>query len=210
MWHIFLNDTQQGPFNEAQISQLIARGEATPESMVWAENMADWTPLSATPLANLLPAPSIPLQPRAHNPGLHNPYQPPRSNLQSPSATYRRAGKMSWTALFWSFKGRIPRRQYWAAFGIWIGIILILSVVAGIVSQSPASAQATMIFLLLLMIPFCWSSFAIQTKRWHDRGKSGAMLLINLIPYIGGIWSLVECGCMRGTEGTNEYGDDPT
>lgn len=209
MWHIFLNDTQQGPFNEAQISQLIARGEATPESMVWAENMADWTPLSATSLANLLAAPSIPLQPRPHNPGLHNPYQPPRTNLQSPGATHPRAGKMSWTAIFWSFKGRIPRRQYWGAQGIWTGLALIYQFIVAAL-ESAKNTELLMYLSWGAMIPFILSLLALQIKRWHDRGRSGAFLLVNLIPYIGGIWAFVECGCMRGTEGTNEYGDDPT
>lgn len=66
------------------------------------------------------------------------------------------------------------------------------------------------VLMLLVAIPYIWSSIALQVKRWHDRGKSGAMVLINLIPYIGGIWAFVECGCLRGTCGQNQYGQDPT
>jgi uncharacterized membrane protein YhaH (DUF805 family) len=51
---------------------------------------------------------------------------------------------------------------------------------------------------------------ALQVKRWHDRSKSGWWVLINLVPAIGPIWSFVEAGCLRGTEGGNEYGGDPT
>jgi uncharacterized membrane protein YhaH (DUF805 family) len=35
-------------------------------------------------------------------------------------------------------------------------------------------------------------------------------LLINLVPIVGVIWSLVENGFLRGTEGTNRFGPDLT
>jgi len=50
---------------------------------------------------------------------------------------------------------------------------------------------------------------ATQVKRWHDRGKSGAMVLINVIWIIGWIWTFVELGCLRGSEGENQYGLPP-
>jgi len=34
-------------------------------------------------------------------------------------------------------------------------------------------------------------------------------VLINLIPGIGGIWTLVSCGFLEGQDGTNKYGPDP-
>jgi uncharacterized membrane protein YhaH (DUF805 family) len=34
-------------------------------------------------------------------------------------------------------------------------------------------------------------------------------IIINIIPVIGWIWALVELGCLRGTPGRNQYGDDP-
>jgi len=63
--------------------------------------------------------------------------------------------------------------------------------------------------LLVIALVFLYPALAIYTKRWHDRGKSGWWSLILLIPLIGPIWFLVECGCLRGTEGPNEYGPDP-
>ena len=32
---------------------------------------------------------------------------------------------------------------------------------------------------------------------------------LGLIPIIGGIWALVENGFLRGTDGPNQYGNDP-
>ena len=51
---------------------------------------------------------------------------------------------------------------------------------------------------------------AVSVKRWHDRDKPGTWVLINLIPLVGGIWAFVEVGCLRGTFGPNNYGEDPT
>ena len=70
------------------------------------------------------------------------------------------------------------------------------------------------IVLVVVMIPIVvfaiWVGFAIGIKRWHDRDKSGWMMLIGFIPYIGALWTLIECGCLRGTEGANRFGGDPT
>ena len=54
-----------------------------------------------------------------------------------------------------------------------------------------------------------WISLAIAVKRYHDRDKSGWWVLIIFLPVIGGIWYLIECGFLRGTDGNNDYGPDP-
>ncbi|WP_437678437.1 DUF805 domain-containing protein [Sorangium sp. So ce131] len=54
-----------------------------------------------------------------------------------------------------------------------------------------------------------WIHLAIYVKRWHDRGKSGWWQLILLIPYIGSLWVFIECGCMVGNAGPNQFGPDP-
>jgi len=203
MWHISINDTQQGPFDETQISQMLASGEADGNSLVWSEGMANWTPLNATRLAGLLgPRPSPSLQPA------YNPYQPPRSNPVGPGVYHPPADAMGWSGILWSFNGRIPRRQYWAANGIWLAFIFTGSLLSGILDSMEPTFS--LIIIVLGIIPMVWSGLAIQTKRWHDRGKSGTWNLIGMIPYIGGMWTFIECGCLRGTEGTNQYGGDPT
>ena len=205
MWHISINDTQQGPFDESQISRMIASGEANGNSLVWSEGMADWTPLNATRLAGLL-GPAAPLSQAP----AYNPYQPPRSNPVSPGAYQQPAVAMGWSQILWSFKGRIPRRQYWAGIGIWIGIIAAVALLTAALDSATGGSEVAWVGILIVLIPYIWSVLALQAKRWHDRGKSSAMILINLIPYIGGIWAFIECGCLRGTEGTNQYGGDPT
>lgn len=46
-------------------------------------------------------------------------------------------------------------------------------------------------------------------KRYHDRDKSGAWVLIQLVPFVGPFWYVIEAGCLRGTVGPNRYGPDP-
>ncbi len=57
-----------------------------------------------------------------------------------------------------------------------------------------------------------WMQLAVLVKRWHDRDKSGWMVLLILIPIVnivGVIWTFIECGCLDGTLGPNKYGPDP-
>jgi len=61
----------------------------------------------------------------------------------------------------------------------------------------------------LLCLVLVWPSLAIQVKRWHDRNKTGWMVLINFIPIIGFFWTLIECGFLDGTPGPNKYGPSP-
>jgi len=116
-----------------------------------------------------------------------------------------------------SFQGRFSRSQYW---GYGYGVPLLISFLA-IIPLIPLfiilNGHDPSLFLLLLLIlvsviiyiPAVWISIAGTAKRFHDRGKSGWMVLIALIPYVGGFWILIECGCMRGTIGSNLHGPDP-
>ena len=76
-------------------------------------------------------------------------------------------------------------------------------------AEVSSMAMTAMIPMWILVLLFLYPSLAVYTKRWHDRGKSGWWSLIALVPLIGGIWMLVECGFLRGTEGPNQYGNDP-
>ena len=54
-----------------------------------------------------------------------------------------------------------------------------------------------------------WVDLAVSVKRWHDRDKSGWMLLIGLIPLVGLVWTLIECGFLDGERGPNQFGESP-
>ena len=131
---------------------------------------------------------------------------------------------MDWKYLFTSFEGRISRQPFWLSIlallivewvvmivlGMVFGISMMGGMDPGMDPEAAASAAMTgMIPLIIVSLLFLYPALAIYTKRWHDRGKSGWWTLIILVPLIGSIWFLVECGFLRGTEGPNQYGNDP-
>lgn len=107
--------------------------------------------------------------------------------------------------LLFSLRGRLPRKAWWL-WGVlaMLGAAAFLYALAGIATGGDPRLN-NLIDLLLL-----WPAVAVSVKRWHDRGKSGWWVLINLVPVIGSIWVLVENGLLRGTVGANRYGDDLT
>jgi uncharacterized membrane protein YhaH (DUF805 family) len=60
------------------------------------------------------------------------------------------------------------------------------------------------IFALGIIVP----TLAVVVRRLHDQDKSGWFILIQFIPYVGGIVMLVFM-CLDGTKGENRFGPDP-
>ncbi|MUK48892.1 DUF805 domain-containing protein [Aliivibrio fischeri] len=113
--------------------------------------------------------------------------------------------------ILFSFKGRISRKQFWfgTLFMIVQSLVLfaLLSMTFNVETNSPSTAG-----LLIILIAFVlnlWESCALYIKRFHDRNKNGWWMLIGLVPFIGGIWLLVECGFLSGSEGDNQFGSMP-
>ncbi len=61
------------------------------------------------------------------------------------------------------------------------------------------------ILWLLIAIPF----LSVTGRRLHDTNRRAWFLLLYFIPFVGSIWLLVLCS-LKGTEGDNRYGPDPT
>ncbi|HZZ37412.1 MAG TPA: DUF805 domain-containing protein [Caulobacteraceae bacterium] len=128
---------------------------------------------------------------------------------------------MNFANLFLSFNGRTRRLHFWIGLIIlWVIEAVIFSVflggaiaaaAAGGGGANGASAMfaGTGLIGCLLLLALVWPALAIQVKRWHDRDKSGWMVLINLIPLVGVLWTLIECGFLDGTPGPNKYGPSP-
>jgi uncharacterized membrane protein YhaH (DUF805 family) len=108
------------------------------------------------------------------------------------------------TMLF-SANGRIRRRDYWT-FNIAASLCAVLAIVSAFLLLPPMQAllAAVPISLVSLRIRSC-----LRIKRWHDRDKSSAWVLVGLIPFVGWLWSFVECGVLDGTPGPNRYGLSP-
>lgn len=137
-----------------------------------------------------------------------NPYQPPSAFEVAPP----REG-VDWKWLMFSFEGRIPRSKYWLGttvlMGVLVSIGLFTAFFAGVTSEVGAPDDPSPLVYVpfgVLVLFAIWASLALSVKRWHDRGKSGFWVLINLIPYIGGMWAFIENGCLAGDATWNSYG----
>lgn len=125
---------------------------------------------------------------------------------------------MSIVQFLFDFNGRIRRLHFWLFF-------LCLSAVYGglfwqfghwevhhndhhFVSLGVTYLQHNPLFGLLGLAAI-WAKLAVTVKRWHDRDKSGWWILIGLVPVIGWLWQLIECGFMEGTPGDNRFGRSP-
>jgi len=111
--------------------------------------------------------------------------------------------RMDIMQMFFSFRGRINRKTFWLA-------TLPLAVGYAVAEVMAESADQAMVGLgYLIMISFIWPSLAVQTKRWHDRNKSGWWNLISFVPIAGPIWAFIELGFLKGMPGVNLYGLPP-
>jgi uncharacterized membrane protein YhaH (DUF805 family) len=105
------------------------------------------------------------------------------------------------------FNGRARRKEYWMFYLfniIFVIIAMVLDNVLGIAFEQIGYGPIYIIYALAVLIP----GLAVTVRRLHDVGKSGLMILIGLIPLIGGIWLLVLM-CTESDSGSNEYGPNP-
>ena len=114
--------------------------------------------------------------------------------------------------LLFGFQGRIGRLVYWIASSLVCAAAVLLAFVLDVwlpgFDLRELSVSETLA-IAILQIPFVWVNLAIQTKRWHDRNRSGWWVLVNLVPLLGPIFALVECGFLKGNPGTNQFGPSP-
>ena len=86
-------------------------------------------------------------------------------------------------------------------------VILAVAVAGGSAESNPFFGAFIVPFLLGfigLIIP----NVAVQVRRLHDQDRSGWLILLFMIPYVGGLIGLVFM-CIGGTPGPNRFGPDP-
>ena len=109
------------------------------------------------------------------------------------------------------FNGRARRTEYWmfALFNvIFIFLIIIIGTLLGsaLLGDEGAilGAGLYVLYLLAMIIP----SIAVGVRRLHDTGNSGWMLLVGIIPIIGGIWIFI-LTVIDSKPGENKWGPNP-
>lgn len=110
-----------------------------------------------------------------------------------------------------NFSGRANRQEYWmfVLFNfIFAALALILDNVLGTALSFTGNVLHYGWFYMLYILATFIPGIAVFVRRMHDIDKSGWMILLSLIPCIGGIWLLVLL-ITEGTTGENKYGQDP-
>ena len=105
------------------------------------------------------------------------------------------------------FNGRARRKEYWmfVLFNIIISFVLgLVDRLFGTFSSKAGIGILGVLYSLAVLIP----GLAVTVRRLHDIGKSGWMILIGLIPFIGTIWFLVLM-LLDSNPGENKYGPNP-
>lgn len=76
------------------------------------------------------------------------------------------------------FSGRAARPEFWWFFAFQLAVYVVAQLVHGLIG---------LVALVALVVP----GLAVAARRMHDIGKSGWLLLLGLIPVVGGLILLV-------------------
>jgi nitrate/nitrite transporter NarK len=142
------------------------------------------------------------------------------------SVTGEKPGKGLMGKLF-SFRGRIPRASFWGRM-ILTGILtLFVYLMTSLIATHGAHLYAPgegihhiiesvfvvpnanvyfLTFRIAWLMVVGWVCVALQIKRWHDLGRTGWLVLINLIPVVGSLISLIVLGFFKGISDANKFG----
>ena len=107
------------------------------------------------------------------------------------------------------FEGRATRSEFWywqLFFWFVIAAAATIGIVAagGNINDDDTIVGTISIFVIPLLAP----SLAVQIRRLHDTGRNGWWIVLNVIPYIGGLLLLV-LNCLDSQPFKNEYGECP-
>jgi len=126
-----------------------------------------------------------------------------------------------------SLEGRIPRANFWGTLilaGILTAFIYLMTSLIGMGSGKiyaagdsvgkifdtifvkPNSIRLILWFRVIWLAVMVWVFVALNVKRWHDLGKTGWLVLINLVPGVGTLVSLVILGFCKAAPDASKYG----
>ena len=124
-----------------------------------------------------------------------------------------------------TFSGRASRSEYWwwALFTFIVSVVLLVPAYVLGITTSPDGGRtpgAAAIPLIILMIIFYLAiivpNLALTVRRLHDAGYSGWLVLLGLVPYLGGLILLIFAVLPSSPTGVKydpvpatPYGDNP-
>ena len=190
------NETQ-GPVSLNDLISLMVAGRIQSTTLVARSGDAAWLPLT-TVIAASNGAGVPPTTVIAANGGYHD------------GMGLWDIFKLTMTKNFAEFSGRATRREYWmfqlAGILFWFVFSFAVVILSGVLSLIDESLVIVAMFLsylypLAILIP----SLGILVRRLHDTGRSGWMILLSLIPFVGPIVLFIFT-LLDSQPGTNAYG----
>lgn len=190
----FYSDGEEkfGPFTMDELKEKnISR-----ETLIWSKELEDWqTADSVSELKEIFFLSPPPLK---------------KTNTKNKESIYTEK-TTNWylkcLKQYADFSGRARRKEYWmfALFNtIFYIVAMILDNVLGLTVGELPYGAFYFLYALAVLIP----GLAVSVRRLHDVGKSGWMILISLIPIVGGIWLLVLMLTDSNPE-ENQFGANP-
>jgi signal peptidase I len=128
---------------------------------------------------------------------------------------------MSPRAAFFSFKGRISRSRYWeysvllniaAAVLIYMISVFFFQIADSVRDSAAIRDHRPTLFIVVALLLYAlatWVGLSLQVKRLHDRGRTGWLSLLNLIPIVGPLLLAIDTYLLSGKPGPNRYGSAP-
>ena len=198
----------QGPVSINELLDLLANGRIQTSTLVARVGDAAWRPLPSV-LADMNITAPCPPAGGAYQTG---PSRRPQHESASDGDYHDGMGlleifKLTMTRNFANFSGRATRREYWMfqlaslLFLLSIYILGIFLIILIDPSMSIIMMGLSLLYSLALIIP----GLGLYVRRLHDTGRSGWMILLGLIPFIGG-WILLIFSLLDSQRGTNAYG----
>jgi uncharacterized membrane protein YhaH (DUF805 family) len=90
-------------------------------------------------------------------------------------------------------------------------VLIVLAVAMAGGSSTPETNPFFGAFIVPFVVGFMGlviPNIAVQVRRLHDQDRTGWMILLFIIPYIGGLIAIIFM-CIPGTNGPNRFGPDP-
>jgi nitrate/nitrite transporter NarK len=130
-----------------------------------------------------------------------------------------------------SSTGRVPRASFWGTTllaGILTSFIFLMTTLIVVpngkiyapgenfsqvvekIFITPNSVAAILAFRVGWLALMAWVCVALQMKRWHDLGKSGWLVLINLVPGVGSLVSFIFLGFFKTISNATKFGNEST
>ncbi|MER7956324.1 DUF805 domain-containing protein [Streptomyces sp. NPDC096030] len=99
------------------------------------------------------------------------------------------------------FTGRARRQEYWMYMLFNLIAYIVLAILDAVLTTAPL---LTAVYALAVFLP----TLGVTVRRLHDTGRSGWMILLGLIPLVGGI-ILIVFYATEGSQADNAYGPNP-